>query len=49
MITCLCVREDLNLRAEPARFLSHNRADAIHGGFVVRGRFGFHKTLEKRV
>jgi hypothetical protein len=36
MIAGFLVRDDLNLSAKPARFLSDNRAHTINGYFVVR-------------
>jgi hypothetical protein len=47
MISGLLTREDLHLRAESACFFCYQGADAVHRGFVVRGRFGFHEKLEE--
>jgi hypothetical protein len=47
MIPCFFVWNDLNLRADCARFFGNDRTDAIHRGFIVRRRFGFDQTPEE--
>ena len=38
---------DFDFRAEFARFLRDNCADAVYGGFIVRRGFGFDEQFEK--
>jgi hypothetical protein len=47
MIACLLVGNDIKLRAEFACFLCNQRADAIYGGLIVRGRFCFYKKFQE--
>ena len=38
---------NLNVRAEAVGFVCNHRANAVYGGFVNRGRFGFNQSFKQ--
>ena len=45
VISGFMVCEDFHTGTQPARFFREDRANPIHGSFLARRRFGFHKPF----
>ncbi|GJQ53041.1 MAG: hypothetical protein HKUEN02_18880 [Anaerolineaceae bacterium] len=49
MIASFLVGNDFNLPAKFTHFISDDDSNAVNGGFVMRGRFGFDESLEESI